>query len=652
MGNREAELEARVGALEEENRRLRAGVFAPGSGETVRVPEAFRELFEMAQKTVADYFGEFRAAPSEGTIEIAGERYVLMRASSLSYGFLNAVRQQYADRGDDEALHIGRTLLFDMAHVIGMQDARQFHQQMGLTDPVAKLAAGPVHFAYSGWASVELLPGSNPTPDDEFLITYNHPFSFESDSWLRAGKHTDVPVCIMSAGYSSGWCEESFGLPLSATEISCKACGDEHCTFIMAPPHRLREHVAHALADASQEERRRIISAIPTLFERKEAEERLRAARDRAEAASEAKSLFLANMSHEIRTPLTGLLGMSELLMLDDLTKQQLESVRTIHESGQALLSILNDVLDLSKIEAGMMPISVGVCDVRALIGDVVEVLKARVGERGLELSIAIDESVPAYVSGDPLRLRQVVLNLVGNAVKFTEQGTIAIRADWSDAAELRIEVEDSGIGIDPIDIDHLFEIFTQADSSDARRFSGTGLGLSICRRLIQLMGGKIGVRSSVGEGSTFWFTVPATLVEASSLTPAAAPAKRQRFDALVLLVEDDRVARYVVEKMLAEQGCSVEIAKDGREAVAAAAAGEYDLVFMDCQMPIMDGYEATARIRNLEGKQRRTPIIAMTASVMPGQREKCRAAGMDDFIGKPLDLERLQATLARWVKT
>ena len=652
MGNREAELEARVGALEEENRRLRAGVFAPGSGETVRVPEAFRELFEMAQKTVADYFGEFRAAPSEGTIEIAGERYVLMRASSLSYGFLNAVRQQYADRGDDEALHIGRTLLFDMAHVIGMQDARQFHRQMGLTDPVAKLAAGPVHFAYSGWASVELLPGSNPTPDDEFLITYNHPFSFESDSWLRAGKHTDVPVCIMSAGYSSGWCEESFGLPLSATEISCKACGDEHCTFIMAPPHRLREHVAHALADASQEERRRIISAIPTLFERKEAEERLRAARDRAEAASEAKSLFLANMSHEIRTPLTGLLGMSELLMLDDLTKQQLESVRTIHESGQALLSILNDVLDLSKIEAGMMPISVGVCDVRALIGDVVEVLKARVGERGLELSIAIDESVPAYVSGDPLRLRQVVLNLVGNAVKFTEQGTIAIRADWSDAAELRIEVEDSGIGIDPIDIDHLFEIFTQADSSDARRFSGTGLGLSICRRLIQLMGGKIGVRSSVGEGSTFWFTVPATLVEASSLTPAAAPAKRQRFDALVLLVEDDRVARYVVEKMLAEQGCSVEIAKDGREAVAAAAAGEYDLVFMDCQMPIMDGYEATARIRNLEGKQRRTPIIAMTASVMPGQREKCRAAGMDDFIGKPLDLERLQATLARWVNT
>jgi len=339
MGNREAELEARVRALAKENRRLRAGTFAPGSGETVRVPEPFRDLFDVAQKTVANYFGEFRAAPSEGTIEIAGERYVLMRASSLSYGFLNAVRKKYSDRGDDEALHIGRTLLFDMAHVIGIQDARHFHRHMGVTDPVAKLSAGPVHFAYTGWAFVDILPGSSPTPDDDFFITYNHPFSFESDSWLRAGKETDLPVCIMNAGYSSGWCEESFGVSLSATEISCKACGDEHCTFIMAPPHRLREYVEHALSDATQEERRRIIGAIPTLFERKEAEERLLTARDRAEAASEAKSLFLANMSHEIRTPLTGLLGMSELLMLEDLTKQQLESVRTIHESGETLLT-------------------------------------------------------------------------------------------------------------------------------------------------------------------------------------------------------------------------------------------------------------------------------------------------------------------------
>jgi len=263
---------------------------------------------------------------------------------------------------------------------------------------------------------------------------------------------------------------------------------------------------------------------------------------------------------------------------------------------------------------------------VRAVIGDVAEVLYAKVVKQGLKLSVTVDESVPAHVSGDPLRLRQIVLNLVGNAVKFTEHGTIEIRAHWSDAAELRIEVEDSGIGIDPTQIDQLFEIFTQADSSDARRFSGTGLGLSICRRLIQLMGGKIGVRSSVGEGSTFWFTVPATIIEAPSPAPAAAPAERQWFDAKVLLVEDDRVARYVVEKMLMKEGCTVESAKDGREAVAAVAAGEYDLLFMDCQMPIMDGYEATARIRNLEGKQRRTPIIAMTASVMPGQREKCRA--------------------------
>jgi len=651
MGDRERELEARIRALEVENEHLRAGMFAPTGGDTVHVPEQFRELFDAAQQTVDSYFREMRADPSQGTIEIGGERYVLMRAASLSHDFLNTIRKIYADRGDEEALHIGRTLLFDMAHVNGINDARQFHRKMGLIDPISKLSAGPVHFAYSGWAFVEILPESTPTPDDDFFITYNHPFSFESDSWIRAGKQTDFPVCIMNAGYSSGWCEESFGIPLSATEISCKARGDENCTFVMAPPHRLREHVSRIMRDASEDERRKVIGAIPTLFERKEAEEQLRDARDRAEAASEAKSLFLANMSHEIRTPLTGLLGMSELLLLDELTDRQKDYVQTIHESGQALLAILNDVLDLSKIEAGMMPISVGVCDVRAVIHDVAEVLHPKVDEKDVAFSIETDEAVPQHVSADPLRLRQVIFNLAGNAVKFTDVGKIEIRVKWSDPDQLRIEIEDSGIGVDPRRIDQLFEIFTQADSSDTRRFSGSGLGLSICRRLVQLMDGDIGVESSEGKGSTFWFTIPAHPVTGATNAHAETDTRRSRFDALILLVEDDRVARYVVEKMLAEFGCKVESATDGGEAVAAAAAGKYDLVLMDCQMPVMDGYEATARIRRLEGTDRRTPIVAMTASVMPGQREKCRAAGMDDFLGKPLDLERLQSTLARWIK-
>jgi len=651
MADRERELEARIAALEEENRRLRAGLFSPAGGETVHAPAPFREVFDDAQRTVNRYFRDIRADPSRGTIEIGGERYVLMRAASLSYGFLNAIRKLYADRGDAEAFHIGRTLLFDLAHIIGMQDARNFHRRMNLTDPVARLSAGPVHFAYAGWAFVDLLPDCSPTPDEDFFLRYHHPFSFESDSWLRDGKTSELPVCVMSAGYSSGWCEESFGIPLSATEIACKAKGDGSCTFVMAPPGRLREHVRRVMADATEEARRAVIGAIPTLFERKDVEERLREALDRAEAASETKSLFLANMSHEIRTPLTGLLGMSELLLLDDLSDEQRSFAETIHESGRALLDILNDILDFSKIEAGKLSITVAPCSIRDVIRDVTDVLRARVDAKGLVLSVEIDGTVPPHVVADPMRLRQIVFNLAGNAVKFTDRGTITIRARWDEPSNLLIEVEDTGIGIDPTRIEMLFELFTQADSSDARRFSGTGLGLSISKRLVHLMGGEIGARGDPGAGSTFWFSIPAPRTEGPLGPSAEAKPVRLRFDAQVLLVEDDRIARYVVEKMLQESGCRVDTVPDGRSAIAAVGAGNYDAVLLDCQMPIMDGYEATARIRQLEGSGRHTPIIAMTASVMQGQQERCRAAGMDDFLGKPIDLPRLQAALARWIE-
>jgi signal transduction histidine kinase/ActR/RegA family two-component response regulator len=613
------ELERRIRALEAENERLRAGLFAPSGGDTVRVPPELKGLFDLAQRTVGDYFNEIRAEPSRGTIEIAGERYVLVRASALSYGFLSAIRTLYADRGDAEALHIGQTLLFDIAHVIGINDARNFHSRMGLTDPVAKLSAGPVHFAYSGWAFVDILPESTPSPDDGFFLTYHHPFSFESDSWVRAGK------------------------------IACRAKGDDNCTFVMAPPHRLREYVQRALSD-QPEEAQRAISAIPTLFERKEVEERLREAVERAEAASAAKSLFLANMSHEIRTPLTGLLGMASLLMREDLGAQQRQYVETLDQSGQALLAILNDILDLSKVEAGMMTISIAPCDVRGVLNDVADVLRARVAEKGLAFTLDVDEDVPPFVATDPLRLRQVVMNLAGNAVKFTDEGAIAVRATWSAPGTLAVEVEDSGIGIAQADIGQLFDVFTQADTSDSRRHRGTGLGLSIARRLVELMGGRIDARSAIGEGSTFWFTVPAEPVEGEAPPPARAKAAPRRFDARILLVEDDKIARFVVEKLLAECGCRIDAVPNGEEAVAAVAAGRYDLVLMDCQMPVMDGYEATRRIREMEAGGRRTPIIAMTASVMRSDSQHCLAAGMDDYLGKPLDPERMQEVLARWL--
>ncbi|MCG6924765.1 MAG: response regulator [Acidobacteria bacterium] len=642
-------LEARLRALEEENARLRAGLFVSSGGDTVRVPEEFRATFDAAQDTVRAYFADVRADPGRGSIEIAGERYLLIRASALSYGFLSAIRKLYAERGDAEALHIGKTILFDMAHVLGINDARNFHRKMGLTDPLAKLSAGPVHFAYAGWAYVDILPGSRPSVDEDCFLKYHHPFSFESHSWLQAGRKTDFPVCIMNAGYSSGWCEESFGLPLTATEITCKAKGDDTCTFVLAPPHRMREHVERELATASDDALRQVIYETPVFFERKNVEERLREALVRAEAANEAKSLFLANMSHEIRTPLTGVLGMSELLMRKDLPADHKRMVRTIHESGRALLGILNDILDISKIEAGRLTVSSAPCDVRAILREIAEALGAPVAEKGLKLAVEVDASVPPRVSGDPLRLRQIVMNLAGNAVKFTEEGGVTLRAVWKDPDSLHLEVADSGIGIAEKKTARLFDPFVQGDGSDTRRFAGAGLGLSIARKLVELMEGEIGVRTRVGEGSTFWFTIPAPRLEGATADEPERVATPLRVQAHVLLVEDDRTSRYVIEKMLAEYGCSVDSVANGREAVAACTTGAYDIVFMDCQMPVMDGYDATARIREVQAGGARTPIIAMTASVMRGQIERCREAGMDDFLGKPLDTEQVGAVLSRW---
>ncbi len=527
------------------------------------------------------------------------------------------------------------------------------------------------------------------------------------------------------------------------------------------------------------------------ITERKQAEVELSGARDAALELARTRSEFLANMSHEIRTPLNAMVGMTNLLMESPLTDEQREMAGTASRSGDALLGIVNDILDFSKIESGKMTLETVDFDLRSAVDGALEILQARAQAKGLVLSGMYDEGVPTSLRGDPTRLRQILINLVANAVKFTEKGEVVVRAslvrNTSERAEVRLAVSDTGIGIPPESLRRLFQAFTQADTSTTRKYGGTGLGLAISKRLVELMGGEIGVESEVGSGSTFWCRIPfertresaapaakdrlagtlVLIVDANAsnrqilqhhalswkmkvdamadsskaldllrknaqsgnpyrlllldtaagsealefalkikadpsltglrvvtVTPSGKPldAEVRRaagilasvtkpvregalFDALLsalsggprspsssteaspaekryfrlLLVEDNPVNQRVAQLQLGKLGYSADVAGSGTEALKAFGERTYDLIFMDCHMPDMDGFEATAEIRKLEGGDRRTPVVAMTADALEGDREKCLAAGMDDYLSKPVDMKKLGEILRRW---
>lgn len=404
-----------------------------------------------------------------------------------------------------------------------------------------------------------------------------------------------------------------------------------------------------------------------------------------AQTADHAKSLFLASMSHEVRTPMNGVIGMTSLLLDSSLSPEQRECAETIHTSGQALLTIVNDILDFSKIEAGKLELETITFDIRQTVAEVRELMAVSAQARDLVLVAEVAGDVPRTARGDPGRIRQVLVNLVSNAIKFTEAGSVSMSVELVDEAHglvtVAIRVTDTGIGVPASMQATLFDPFTQADSSTTRRYGGTGLGLAICKRLVSLMGGDIGVQSVEGQGSTFWITLQLEAVPERSqdgqdwsnlgqLPVAPVPSSNgltrpdpghtmldHRLTGRVLVVEDHPVNQRVTVRMLDRLGYDVAVASDGHQALKMLEQGPFTLVLMDCQMPGMDGFEATREIRAREQDGRipipaaahRVPIVAMTASALAGDRERCLTSGMDDYLTKPASLDALRRVLHRW---
>jgi len=670
---------------------------------TVKVPDAIAPIFQKAEDYVRRYFADRTEDPERSSIVISGERYVLVRAASMSVEFFDLVTSLYKDKGPVEAANVAKNLLYDLAHSLGKADARAFAAKMHLHDPIERLSAGPIHFSFAGWAFVDIFPESNPSPDENYYLVYDHPFSFEADSWKRSGRKADFTVCVMNAGYSSGWCEESFGLPLVAAEVECVARGDPHCRFIMAPPAKIEAHLARFLEEHGTAERTHRASGgtpvtVPEYFQRKRMEEALRAANEQLErrVAERTVELEAANkalqaeiierelaeeerrrvqvkllhaqkleslgvlsggIAHDFNNLLVGILGNAGLALLElpeDAPAR--ETLRDIETAALRAAELTRQLLAY----AGKGQFVVEPVDLSRLVEEMNNLLATAVAKNA-RLQFEFPEVLPT-IEADATQLRQVVMNLITNASEAigSSSGAIYVRTGVMDAdraylADTQlggslpegryayVEVQDEGHGMHPATQARIFDPFFTT------KFTGRGLGLAAVLGIVRSHRGAIRVVSAPGRGTTIRILLPcvdgAVPLPAAPAHAGAAPASRT---GCVLVVDDEETVRNVARRILVANGFSVRLAAGGVEAMHLLRddPGGVDAVLLDLTMPDMSGTVTMQELLRIRPNLR----VVLTSGYTQEEALPAAdaAAGASGFIQKPYRPADLVATIRR----
>jgi len=671
----------------------------PDALRTVSVPDAIAPLFLRAQDYVRRYFADRHEDPEHSRITISGERYILVRAASMSVEFFDLVRSLYTDRGPDEAASVARNLLYDLAHSLGRADAHAFAAKMGLTDPIERLSAGPIHFAFAGWAFVRIHPESQPVPSDDYYLSYDHPFSFEADAWNRASRRAGFPVCIMSAGYSSGWCSESFGLTLEAAEVECTARGDAQCRFIMAPPRRLEEHLERYLernrtADRSHRSAGLASVPVPEYFQRKRMEEALRAANERLEQRVAERTTELERANRALQAEMIERELAEEerqKVQVKLLDAQKLESLGVLsggvaHDFNNLLVGILGNAgLAIQELPEDS-PMRQTICDIETSalraaeltrqllayagkgqfviqpvrVAQLVEEMEHLLGtavHKAARLAFDFANGVP-IIDADPIQLRQVVMNLVTNAAEAigVGSGTITVRTGCMEATReyladaqlglglsegpyVFVEIEDDGHGMHPATLARIFDPFFTT------KFTGRGLGLAAVLGIVRSHKGAIKVTSAPGHGTRVRVLLPPASAQMAAQAPAAEAPEVASHGGTVLIVDDEDTVRRVACRILEAAGFTVRTASGGVEAMRALreAPGAVDLVLLDMTMPDMSGTQTLIELQRI-----RPGIRVVLSSGYAQEEASVPGARVAAFIQKPYRPADLVAAIQR----